>query len=101
MYDKNTYYYTVIWKYRIQSVTGDYNEDFPFMKNPHELQNVIEHQNYHYLNKCNITLDTNLFSRNNNLKITLMNQFFNDSSSRNVLTKEQDVWSYATILRSV
>lgn len=93
MYDKNTYYYTLIWKHRIQSVTGDYNEDFPFMKNPHELQNVIEHQKYHYLNKCNITLDTNLFSRNNNLKITLMNQFFNDSSSRNELIKEQDVWS--------
>ncbi len=94
MYDKNTYYYTLIFKKRIRSATGDFNKDFPFMQNPRELANPSQTDIWwFYLTKCNITLDTNLFSRNNNLKITLMNQFFNDSSNSTGIIKEQDVWN--------
>ena len=93
MYDKNVYLYTLIFKRRIQSAFVDFNKEFPFLEHPKEFEDPWEAGKFVLLQRCNITLDTNLFSRNNNLKITLMNQYFTDSTGSIAGAKEQDVWS--------
>lgn len=41
---------------------------------------------------CNISLDSNVYARNNNFKITLLNKYLIDSSSQNTPLIEQDIW---------
>ncbi len=43
-------------------------------------------------NWCNISLDSNVYARNNNFKITLLNKYLIDSSSQNTPLMEQDIW---------
>jgi gliding motility-associated-like protein len=97
MYDRNTFIYTMIYKNKIND-TGENSLDkqFPFLHNP---QNARPKSIWSSTRKsnvlvelCNITLDSNHYSRNNNFKITLLNTFFKDTTSNDANLNEQDVW---------
>ena len=91
MYDKNVYLYSLVFKRRLQSAFVDFDKKYPFLCNPKYFERSYE--KYEQLNFCNVTLDTNLYSRNNNLKISLLNQYLTDSITSSSVFKEQDVWS--------
>ncbi len=43
-------------------------------------------------NYCNITLDSNKFARNNNFKIVLINEYFEDESNKKQPLVSQEIW---------
>ena len=94
MYDKNTFVYTMLYKGREQGDTVDLEKKYPTVDRPYQFDVIDPNWKAHYqVTYCNITLDTNYYARNNNLKIVLLNQFFNDSFSAKKSLPAQEIWS--------
>jgi gliding motility-associated-like protein len=105
MYDWHTYIQTLIYKGFIngsarQGTTDYIGNKFPELNYAPKIllkRNASngEHpgKNFELIQLCNITLDSTHLSRNNNFKITLLNRFFKDFTSKDSIIVKQDIWN--------
>ncbi len=95
-YDLNTFILTQIYKRRITGSLDQLSNRFPFIQCIGPAYSSFQEKSELFsgcVTWCNITLDSNHYARNNNLKITLMNRYFSDSVEKNTPLITQDVWS--------